>query len=299
MKLLIGSHVSFRKEDQLLGSVKEAISYGENTFMFYTGAPQNSNRYPIEEEKVNEAHKFMKDNNININDIIVHSPYIINLANEDENIKSFAISFLIEEIKRCEMLGISKIVVHPGSHVQKGEEVGINNIIDALNKVLNSNSNVTICLETMAGKGSEVGYSFEQLRTIIDNVKYNNRLMICLDTCHMHDAGYDLNDFDSILDKIDELIGIEKIACIHVNDSKNLVGDKKDRHANIGFGDIGFDKLIKIIYNKRIENVPKILETPFIVDNDNSYPPYKFEIDMIKNKKFDKDLIEKIKNYYS
>jgi deoxyribonuclease-4 len=299
MKLLIGSHVSFKKEEQLLGSVKEAISYGENTFMFYTGAPQNSNRYPIDEKFVKEAHKLMSENNININDVVVHAPYIINLANKDENIKSFAISFLIEEIKRCNQLGINKIVVHPGSHVQKGVEMGINNTIDALNKVLNDDSKVIICLETMAGKGSEIGFSFEQLKEIIDNVKHNDRLMICLDTCHIHDAGYDLSNFDSILDEIDKLIGIKKIGCIHVNDSKNLVGDKKDRHANIGFGDIGFDKLINIIYNKRIENVPKILETPYITDGDNSYPPYKFEIEMIRNKVFDKDLIERIKHYYN
>lgn len=298
MNLLIGSHVSFTKDSQLLGSVEEAVSYGDNTFMFYTGAPQNTNRIPISSEKTKEAYEVMKVNNINNENVLVHAPYIINLANPDSNIRSFAISFLKQEIERCKSLGVKKIILHPGSHVNNGEEVGISNIIDALNQILVSDSDIILCLETMAGKGSECGYNIEQLKIIIDGVKYNDKLMICLDTCHMNDAGYNLNDFDLLLDDIDRLIGINKIGCIHVNDSKNNRGDKKDRHANIGYGTIGFGILLNVIYNKRLEKVPKILETPYIVDDNTSYPPYKFEIDMIKNKKINEDLFNDIKEYY-
>lgn len=299
MKLKIGSHVSFLKDEQLVGSVKETVGYGANIFMFYTGAPQNTNRIDLDDSKTFEAHLLMKENNIDLNDIVVHAPYIINLANSnDEDSRIFAINFLKQELYRCETLGITKIVLHPGSHVKKGEELGISNIIDGLNQVIHKNLKVNICLETMSGKGSECGYNIEQLKQIIDGVIYKEKVMICLDTCHLHDAGYDLTKFDDILDKIDELVGIEKIACVHVNDSKNEIVSKKDRHANIGFGYIGFSTLIDIIYNKRLSNVPKILETPYVVGELGSYPPYKFEIEMILTKQFDADLIEKIKKYY-
>jgi deoxyribonuclease-4 len=296
MKLIIGSHVSFEKQEQLIGSVKEAISYGANTFMFYTGAPQNTNRVEISDDKTNNALLLMKENNIDINNIIVHAPYIINLANNTNS--DFAISFLKEEINRCERLGITKLVLHPGSHVKLGEEIGIKNIIYALNQAIKKDSKVSICIETMAGKGSECGYKFEQIREIIDGVKYNDHILVCMDTCHMNDAGYDISDFDKLLDDVYRIIGIVKLACIHINDSKNELGMKKDRHANIGYGSIGFNTLINIIYNKRLDNIPKILETPYIKTEDGEYPPYKFEIEMILNKKFDEKLIEKIIKYY-
>ncbi len=296
MDLIIGSHVSFNKDKQLLGSVVEALSYNANTFMFYTGAPQNTNRVEISEDKAKEALQLMKENNIDINDVIVHAPYIINLANISNN--DFGVSFLKEEINRCEKLGITKLVLHPGSHVKLGEEVGIKNIIDALNKVITEDSKVSVCIETMAGKGSECGYKFEQIKQIIDGVKYNEHILVCMDTCHMSDAGYDIKNFDALLDEFDRVVGIKKLACIHINDSKNEVGMKKDRHANIGYGNIGFDTLINIIYNKRLESIPKILETPYIKTEKGEYPPYKFEIEMILNKKFDEKLIEKIIEYY-
>ena len=301
--LLIGSHVSFKKDDQLLGSVKEALSYGSNCFMFYTGAPQNTSRCNIDDSLTKEAVKLMEENNIDINNLVVHAPYIINLANnEKEQNYLFAINFLKEEIKRVEQLGVKRLVLHPGSFVKLDLETGINNVINALNEVIDANTNVNICIETMAGKGSEICFNLEHIKKIIDGVKYNDKLMVCLDTCHLNDAGYDMSNFDSFLDDFDKLIGINKIGCVHINDSKNIIYSKKDRHENIGFGTIGFDSLINIIYNKRLENIPKILETPYISiedgEKDRSYAPYKFEIDMIKSKKFNSNLYSDVRNYY-
>lgn len=293
--LYIGSHVSFTKDTQLLGSVEEALSYNANTFMFYTGAPQNTNRSSINDFLTLEALNKIKNSDIDFSKIIVHAPYIINLANK-EKIDNYAFSmrFLTEEIERCSQLGVRYLVLHPGSHVGAGVEVGINNISEALNKVLATNDlDVTILLETMAGKGSEVGTTFEEIKKIMDKVEKKERLGVCLDTCHLNDSGYDITNFDKILDDFDNIIGIDKIKAIHVNDSKNPINAKKDRHENFGFGEIGFDNLINIIYNKRLENIPKILETPYL---DHKFAPYKFEIEMIKSKKFDKDLLEKIRN---
>lgn len=292
--LIIGSHVKFNKNEQLLASVKEAISYGATTFMFYTGAPQNTNRAEINDFKTIEAMDLMKKNNININNVIVHAPYIINLAN-NKNL-DFGVNFLIEELNRCNKLGISYLVLHPGSHVGLGVSAGINNTILGLNQVLEKyQGNTMILLETMAGKGSEVGRNFTEIKMILDGIIYKNRVGVCLDTCHLNDGGYDINDFDSLLDQFDKEIGIDKIHCIHVNDSKNIIDSHKDRHENIGFGTIGFDKLINVIYNERLVNIPKILETPYIDD----YPPYKQEIDMIRNKKFNNNLKEEVISYYS
>mgnify|MGYP000609790485 FL=1 len=300
MNLIIGSHVSFKSDKQLLGSVNEALSYGENTFMFYTGAPQNTIRSNINDNLTNKALEVMKENNINIDNVIVHAPYIVNLAKEDND---FAISFLKQEIKRCSMLHIKYMVLHPGSSVSITKEEGINNIINALNIILDNEYDVTICLETMAGKGNEVGSNLLEIKNIINKIEYQNKIGVCLDTCHLNDAGYDISNFDSILDEIDKLIGIDKIKCIHINDSKNILGSKKDRHENIGLGSIGFNNLINVIYNKRISNIPKILETPYVTIDNNSkdkiYPPYKQEIDMIKNKSFDNNLLDKIRKYYS
>ena len=291
--LIIGSHVSFNKEKQLIGSLDEALSYGSNTFMFYTGAPQNTRRYEINDNLTNKALEKMKDNNIDINNIIVHAPYIINLANDKENDKyDFSINFLKQEIERCEELKMSYLVLHPGSHVGLGIEKGINNIIYALNEALKDDKNVTILLETMAGKGTEVGSNFQELKAIIDGIDKKELIGVCMDTCHLNDSGYDITDFDSILDEFDRIVGLSYLKCIHINDSKNIKGAKKDRHENIGYGSLGFDTLIKIIYNPKLDNIPKILETPYI----NDKPPYKEEITMIREKKFNdnlKNLFEK------
>ncbi len=280
--LYIGSHVSFTKNSQLLGSLEEALSYGANTFMFYTGAPQNTNRSNIDYNLTQEAIKLMKSNDIDISKVIVHAPYIINLCNPEKF--DFSVKFLTEEVKRVSDLGVKYLVLHPGSHVGLGVEKGISNIILGLKKVFESTScNVTILLETMAGKGTEIGRNLEEIKTIIDSVN-NERLGVCLDTCHLHDAGYDLTKFDEFLNEFDNIIGIDKIKCIHINDSKNVIGLHKDRHENIGFGKIGFDTLLNVIYNDKLVDIPKILETPYV---DNK-PPYKYEIEMIKNKRFTK-----------
>lgn len=296
--LLIGSHVSFTSKEQILGSVKEALSYNANTFMIYTGAPQNTKRCAIDYDLTLKARNLMYDNNIELKNLVIHAPYIINLAN-NENIDKykFSIEFLKEEINRANMLGIERLVIHPGSFVNLDLKTGIKNVINALNEVITSKQTVKICIETMSGKGSEVGYKLEHIKDIIDNIKYKDKVMVCLDTCHLNDAGYDIKNFNLFLDDFDRLIGIDKIGCIHINDSKNNMGAKKDRHENIGFGTIGFDSLLSIIYNEKLKDIPKILETPYIESSNNKkYAPYKFEIDMIKNKVFNNKLKEDIVN---
>ena len=279
--LIIGSHVGYTKNKGLVGSVEEALSYNANTFMFYTGAPQNTIRSSIDLENVREAYKLMQDNGIDKNNVIVHAPYIINLANGDESKFNFSCNFLSEELKRVNTLGMKYLVLHPGSHVGQGVDIGISNIIKALNKVLsNDERNVMILLETMAGKGSELGKTFEELKQIIDGIKKKERIGICLDTCHLNDAGYNLKNFDEVLESFDKIIGINKIKCIHINDSKNPLGSHKDRHENIGKGTIGLDNLINIINNSKLKDVPKILETPYI----DGKAPYKEEIALIRSK---------------
>lgn len=290
--LLLGCHVGFKKDTQLLGSLKEALSYHANTFMFYTGAPQNTSRYPVMDGLTLEAMALMKEHDFDYSKVVVHAPYIINLANDKDPEKfKFSVRFLQEELERCELLGIKSIVLHPGSHVGLGVDAAISNIAKGLNMILGTHD-VTILLETMAGKGTEVGSSLEEIKRIIDLVDDKEHIGVCLDTCHLNDAGYDMSEFDSFLNRFDSLIGLDKIGCVHVNDSKNVLGAHKDRHENIGFGTIGFDNLISIIYNNRLENIPKILETPYV---DREFAPYKYEIEMIRNKKFDSDLIEKIR----
>ena len=287
--MLIGSHVKFNSKGQLLESLNEALSYGSTTFMFYTGAPQNTIRSKISSEITEKAKEVMKENNMKIEDIIVHAPYIINLANDNDDAKyNFSINFLIQEVKRCEEIGIKYLVLHPGSHVGLGIEKGIQNIIFALNKVNESNDSVIILLETMAGKGTEVGSNLDEIKEIIDGVTDKSKIGVCLDTCHLSDSGYDITDFDKILDELDKKIGLSYLHCVHVNDSKNVRGARKDRHENIGYGMLGFDNLINIIYNKRLDNIPKILETPWYEDR----PLYKEEIEMIKSKKFNGKLKE-------
>lgn len=300
-KLIIGSHVSFTKDEQLLGSVKEALSYGANALMLYTGAPQNTLRMAIDKTKTVAGHQLMQENNIDVKNVVVHAPYIVNLASSGEK-QDFAIRFLKEEIKRVEELGLSKLVLHPGSHVEHTREEGINNIIHALNIVMKDNEKVDVLLETMAGKGTELGITFEEIKKIIDGVQNNKHLKVCLDTCHINDAGYDITDFDKVLQEFDRVVGLERLSCVHINDSMNTLGAKKDRHANFGRGTIGFETLIKIIYHPQLKDVPKILETPYVTADDNSkerlYPPYKFEIDMIKKKENNPNLIADIRNYY-
>lgn len=296
-ELIIGSHVGFSSKEQLLGSVKEALSYGSNTFMFYTGAPQNTKRLPIDDTLTYEAYKLMKEHHLDLSKVIIHAPYIVNLGNL-ENF-DFSVSFLQGEVERASLLGIKYLVLHPGAYVSYDKKDSLTSIIKGLNIILNNDKDVTILLETMAGKGTEIGSSLEDLKNIITGVIYKDKIGVCLDTCHLFDSGIDLNNFDEYLDNFDKTIGINYIKCLHINDSKNERESHKDRHENIGFGNIGFDTLLKIIYHERLKDIPKILETPYVTKDDNSkekiYPPYKYEISMIKNKQFDPELIQKIR----
>ena len=296
--MYLGSHVSFDSKEQLLKSVKESISYGANTFMFYTGAPQNTQRCMLDDGLTYKAYELMKENGFNTEKIICHAPYIVNLANDlDESKYDFSINFIKQEVSRLESLGLKYLVLHPGSSVGIERSHALFNISNGLNKILYPGCNVTILLETMAGKGTECGVNIEELKTIIDSVDLKENIGICLDTCHLNDSGVDISKFDDYLDEFDKVIGLEKIKCVHINDSKNETGMHKDRHENFGFGTIGIDNLINVIYNERLKDVPKILETPYVGDK-KSYPPYKFEIEMIKNKKFNENLINDIINHY-
>lgn len=290
--MIIGSHVSMSAPDYLLGAVCEAISYNANALMIYTGPPQNTKRKPIAEMKVKEAHELMKQHGIAKQSLIVHAPYIINLANcvKPETFE-LAVAFLTKEIERVKEIEASYLVLHPGSHVKAGEEAGLDKIVVGLNEAMQDMGNVSVALETMSGKGSELGYRFEQLRYIIDHVSKPEAIRICLDTCHIHDAGYDLNRFDEVLEQFDQIIGLDRLVCIHVNDSKNIRGAKKDRHANIGFGEIGYEKLHRIVHHPKLAHVVKILETPYVED----HAPYQQEIAMLKAGQFDEQLQEKIK----
>ncbi|MFD1390457.1 deoxyribonuclease IV [Alkalibacillus flavidus] len=293
----LGSHVSMSGKKMLLGSSESAVSYGANTFMIYTGAPQNTKRKAIDELNIEAAKEHMAEHDID--EIVIHAPYIINIGNTNKpETYELGVDFLRSEIERTEAIGAKQIVLHPGSHVGEGVDKGINQIIKGLNDVFEDNRDVQIALETMAGKGSEVGRSFEEIAQIIDGVTHNERLSVCLDTCHVHDAGYDIvNDFDGVLKQFDDIIGLDRLKVVHVNDSKNERGAQKDRHENIGFGHIGFDALHYVVHHDQLKDLPKILETPFVgTDKKNKKPPYRFEIDMLTNGTFDPDLKDKIMN---
>ena len=295
--MLIGSHVSMSGKKMLLQAAEEAASYNASTFMIYTGAPQNTRRKKIEDLNIENGKAAMKE--YGLSNIVVHAPYIINIANTTKpEVFNLGVEFLQSEIERTEALGAKDIVLHPGAHVGAGEEKGIQKIIEGLNEVLTNNNDVRIALETMAGKGSECGKSFEELAQIIDGVNHNERLSVCFDTCHTNDAGYNVKeDFDGVLNEFDKIVGIDRIKVLHVNDSKNPQGARKDRHENIGFGSIGYDALHYIVNHEAFKEVPKILETPYVGDDKkNKKPPYKYEIEMIKNGTFDPDLKEKIFN---
>ncbi|SUM90203.1 deoxyribonuclease IV [Staphylococcus saprophyticus] len=293
--MLLGSHVSMNGKKMLEGSAEEAHKFGESTFMIYTGAPQNTRRKPIEELNIEKGHEIMKAHGLS--NIVVHAPYIINIANTVKpHVFELGVEFLQSEIERTQALGAQDIVLHPGSHVGEGTDAGIKKIIEGLNEVLTNDNNVRIALETMAGKGSEVGRNFEELARIIDGVNHNDRLSVCFDTCHTHDAGYNVKeDFDGVLNEFDKIMGVDRIKVVHVNDSKNDIGAHKDRHENIGFGYIGFDALNYVVHHDTFKDIPKILETPYVgEDKKNKKPPYKLEIEMLKQQKFDEDLKNKI-----
>lgn len=295
--LKLGCHVGMSGKEMMLGSVKDAYSYGANTFMLYTGAPQNTKRKEIDELHIEEAQKLMAE--YGIEEFIVHAPYIINLANTVKlETYALAVEFLEKELARTSAMGSKVMVLHPGSHVGAGVDAGIEQIAKGLNEVLTKDTDVYVALETMAGKGSEIGRSFEEIAAIYDKVVYNDKLRVCFDTCHVSDAGYDIiYDFDGVMEQFDRLIGKDQIAVFHMNDSKNEPGAAKDRHENFGFGHIGFNALMYVMNHKDFEEVPKILETPYVKNPDNakiSYEPYTSEIAMIRAGVFDADLKNKI-----
>lgn len=286
LMLLLGSHVGMSGKDMLLNSVKEALSYGANTFMVYTGAPQNTRRREIEELNIPAARALMEENGMF--NFIVHAPYIINLANtvKPETFE-LAVEFLDKEIQRTAAMGAEVLVLHPGAHVGAGVEAGTAQIIDGLNQVLTADTPVFIALETMAGKGSEIGRTFEELKAIYDGCRHPEKLRVCFDTCHVNDAGYDIvNDYDGVMNQFDQILGLDQIAAFHINDSKNERNAHKDRHENFGKGHIGATALMQVIRDPRFETVPKILETPYYKDPEDkkkSYPPYKEEIAEIQS----------------
>lgn len=293
--MLLGSHVSMSGKKMLEGSAEEAHKFGESTFMIYTGAPQNTRRKSIENLNIEKGHEAM--DKYGLSNLVVHAPYIINIANTTKpEVFQLGVDFLQNEIERTQALGAKDIVLHPGSHVGAGADKGIQQIIKGLNEVLTHDNDVRIALETMAGKGSEVGRTFEEIAQIIDGVTHNDRLSICFDTCHTHDAGYNIKeDFDGVLNEFDKIIGLDRIKVVHVNDSKNEQGAHKDRHENIGFGHIGFDALNYVVHHDVFKDIPKILETPYVgEDKKNKKPPYKFEIEMLKAQQFDSELKDKI-----
>lgn len=278
----IGSHVSF-SDKGLLNAANEAVTYGSGTFMIYTGAPQNTRRKPIEEQYIEEGRAAMEK--AGIEEIVVHAPYIINLGSYKKDTYRLAVDFLQEEIRRTEYLGVRNIVLHPGAYTEKDPEYGIGRIAEGLNEVLNgvNDTNVNIALETMAGKGSEMGRSFEELAAIMEKVENNGRLTVCLDTCHVHDAGYDIvNDLDGVLEHFDKIVGLDKLAVIHLNDSKNPRGAAKDRHAPVGSGWIGFQPIYNIVRHEKLKHLPMILETPWIGKEDGAERPmYEAEIALL------------------
>lgn len=284
MSLYLGSHVDLVAPDYLIQAVETSIKNGANTMMIYTGAPQNSIRKPTEIMKIQEAHERMKTQGMPLDKVIVHAPYIINLGNTiNPDTATLGVTFLIRELSRVQSLGFSTLVLHPGAHVGAGSDVALASISERLNQVFaEDKTNVTIALETMAGKGSEVGIRFEDIRYLIDHSDHPERLGVCLDTCHIHDAGYDVQDVEGVIKAFDQIIGLDKLKVIHINDSKNPRGAKKDRHENLGYGAIGFETLSRYVHHPKFSHLPKILETPWV----DEITPYAKEIAMLKAKQF-------------
>jgi len=297
--VLLGSHVSMKAPDLLLGAVKETVHYGGNAFMIYTGAPQNTRRRSTDDMKIPEGHEALKAHDIAFDQVVIHAPYIVNLGNtyKHDNFE-FAIGFMQDEIKRADAIGATQMTMHPGAHVGAGAEAGIEKIAEGLNRILTKDQNVQIALETMSGKGTEVGRTFEELAQIIERVDLDEKLSVTLDTCHIHDAGYAVKeDFDGVLAEFDRVIGLDRLQVVHVNDSKNPQGASKDRHANIGFGEIGFDALNEVVHHSKLAHLPKILETPYIgEDKKNKKAPYGHEIKMLKEQTFNENLLEDVMN---
>ena len=290
----IGCHLS--ASDGFLAMGKTALSIGANTFQFFTRNPRGSKAKAIDPADVAAFLALAVENGFGT--LVAHAPYTINPCSKDEHTREFARMTLADDLRRMEHIPGNVYNFHPGSHTGQGAEVGIEQIADALNQTLTPEQTTTVLLETMAGKGSELGRSFEELAAIYDGVVYSDKLRVCFDTCHTHDSGYDIRgNFDGVIDEFDHLIGKDQIAVFHINDSKNVCGAKKDRHANLGTGEIGFDALSYIVHHPDFEQIPKILETPYIpspTKEKKSYAPYKYEIAMLRASQFDKNFPDNI-----
>ena len=284
-KIIIGSHVSMKAPDFYLGSVKEALSYGANTLMLYTGAPQNTVRTELSKLKIEEAFALIKEQQLDISKFICHAPYLINLSNSLSPEKlDMSIRLLRLEMERTKAMGIEVLVLHPGGHMTAGVDIGLDTLIKNLNYVLDTDTTgVKIAIETMAGKGSEVGTTLEQVSYVIKNINKKDQVGVCLDTCHLNDSGHNISNTKQLIEQIKNTISLEKVLVIHINDSKNPQGAHKDRHENLGYGYVGFDAINAIVHAEEFSNIPKILETPYI----GIYPPYKKEIEMLKEGKFE------------
>lgn len=269
----IGCHLSSSKGYLAMG--KEAVKIGANTFQFFTRNPRGGAAKAINEEDIKAYLVFAKENSLQ--PILAHAPYTLNACAAKSNLRTFAEETMADDLFRLEYIPGSYYNFHPGSHVNQGVEIGINYIAEMLNKVIKPGQSTMVLLETMAGKGSEVGRSFEELRTIIDKVELKEYLGICLDTCHVFDAGYDIvKNLDAVLTEFDKVIGIDRLKVIHLNDSKNLVGSQKDRHEKIGEGNIGIEAFTRII------NHPVLRELPFYLETPNDILGYYKEIIMLK-----------------
>lgn len=282
--ILLGCHIGMHAPDYLVDSVHEAISYGCNCFMIYTGAPQSSVRVDLSKLRINEYLEILKQNNIDSKNVIIHAPYIINLGSNNPVKKNIGKSVLAKEIYRTDKIGSKYLVLHPGFATDCSRQEAISNIANSINELLTKNNNVVICLETMAGKGSEIGKDFNELHSIIELINKKDQIGVCFDTCHVNDSGIDISKIDEVLNQFDKVIGLKYLKVIHLNDSINDIGAHKDRHENIGYGKIGFNTLYKWTINPKLVKIPKILETPWCGDQ----PIYKQEIQMLRtNKWFD------------
>lgn len=290
-KFYLGSHVGMNaKENYLVGSALTSIQNGANTLMFYTGAPQNTIRTATEKLNISEFQTILKENDIDITKVVCHGPYTINLANTIKpETYALGVRLLKEEILRLEAIGVHTLVLHPGAAVGADRTTALNSVAKGLNQVYSElpDTKVKVALETMSGKGTEVCINFTEIKIVLDQLTRPEMVGVCFDTCHMNDAGYDVkNNFAAVVAEFDQMIGLDKLMVIHLNDTKNPLGAHKDRHENIGFGYIGFDPLCAIVHDEKFQEIPIILETPWI---DAKTSPYKQEIEMLKNKKFDQN----------
>ena len=296
INMVIGTHMSIAKG--IVKTAENVVKMNADTMQIFSRNPRGSN---YKDPTVKEAEEFQRiRREAGFGAILAHAPYTMNLASAKPEVYEFACTVIREDVTRMDRLGIENLVFHPGSHTGIGAEAGIQNIIAGLDQAITGKENITVLLETMSGKGTEIGWRFEELKAIRDGVSHPERIGICLDTCHVFAAGYDIvNSYEDVINEFDSVIGLEYLKVIHLNDSKNQLGSHKDRHENIGFGNVGFNALLKVLNDKRFEQIPKILETPYVsVSKLESYPPYKEEIEMLKKQTFNENLKEEvIKNH--